>query len=152
MNQKSAKGFHKRPEQRNPYLLVEYWKEGERPFNWFAEWTHLSLEISNVQVAISHEYLDRTFSGDGKTVSLNEVDENMVHKEIPDSQKQAFLEYLIRLFNESFTRPNVDQTLFISGILRLRMREASGSLDQANRKRKNAPQQKVISRYVPTTK
>ena len=43
MRQDGAGAFKRRLEQRHPYLFVEHWKEGERPFNWFAEWnTYLS--------------------------------------------------------------------------------------------------------------
>ena len=59
---KAPPPFQRRLEERNPYLFVEYWKEGERPFNWFAEWEHLSLEVFDLRPSIKHENVSRKFS------------------------------------------------------------------------------------------
>jgi hypothetical protein len=51
--------FQKRPEQKNPYLFIEYWEEGKNPFKWFAKWEYLSIEISDIRISVSQQYMDR---------------------------------------------------------------------------------------------
>ena len=108
--------FQRRLEQRNPYLFVEYWKEGERPFNWFAEWEHLSVEISDIRVAIRHQYLTRNSLSDAQSIPLAKINEDAVPENIPNDQKKAYLEFVFRLFNEAFTKPDSQETLMISGM------------------------------------
>ena len=108
--------FQRRLKQRNPYLFVEYWKEGERPFNWFAEWEHLSVEISDIRVAIRHQYLTRNSLSDAQSIPLAKINEDAVPENIPNDQKKAYLEFVFRLFNEAFTKPDSQETLMISGM------------------------------------
>lgn len=107
--------FKKRLEQRHPYLFVEYWKEGERPFNWFAEWEHLSVQISDIGVAISHQCAEQRFGDDAEPLPLRKFDENMVPDDIPAEQKKAYLEYVFKLFNELFKKPDSEIVSVISG-------------------------------------
>jgi hypothetical protein len=107
--------FQKRLEQKNRYLFIEYWKEGERPFNWFAEWEHLSLKISDIRVAISQQYVDRKFGRDEKSIPLGKFDEESIPKNVPDDQKKAYLEFVSNLFNDAFTKPDSERTSVISG-------------------------------------
>jgi hypothetical protein len=107
--------FRRRLEKKNRYLFIEYWKEGERPFNWFAEWEHLALEISDIRVTVSHQYVDQKFGRDQKSITLRRVDEETIPKDVPDDQKKAHLEAVSNLFNDSFTKPDSEQISIISG-------------------------------------
>jgi hypothetical protein len=118
MSGKPNKGepFRKRLEQRGPYLFIEYWKEGERPFNWFAEWSHLSVEITDVSVAIVHTYLDKRFGELEPPVALRKSHaDEIVIENIPEDQKKPYLEFVNRLFNEEFTKPRTEEVSIIFG-------------------------------------
>jgi hypothetical protein len=115
MNHGSASVFKRRLERRHPYLLVEYWKEGERPFNWFAEWERLYLEVTNIRVSISHQQLTRKFGDDQLSVSLEQVDEKVLPPSLPDDQKKPYLDYVSHLFNETFTKADTAKALTVSG-------------------------------------
>src|ERR1019366_379137 len=106
MKQNDPSAFKRHLEQRHPYLFLEHWKEGERPFNWFAEWRHLSVEISDIRVSISYQYVARKFADDAPSIPLGQFDEKAIPQNIPDDQKTVYLNYVSNLFNGTFTKPD----------------------------------------------
>jgi hypothetical protein len=106
MKSSSSSAFQRRLEQKNPYLFIEYWKEGERPFNWFAEWRFLSVEISDIDVSISHQCVEKRFGDDAPPLPLRKLNEDVVPDNIPAHQKRDFFGFVSRLFNESFKKPD----------------------------------------------
>ena len=56
--------FRKRLEKKHAYLFIEHWQEGKAPFNWVAEWEHLTVELSDVSVAMSENFASRAFGKD----------------------------------------------------------------------------------------
>ena len=106
--------FRRRLEKKNQYLFIEYWKEGERPFNWRAEWEYLELEISDIRFSVSHQYVDKQFGQDQKSIPLRRVDEERIPKDLPEDQKKAYLDAVSNLFNDSFTEPDSEQISTIS--------------------------------------
>ena len=118
--------FQRRLEEKSPYLFVEYWKEGARPFNWVAEWEPLSVELSDLQPSIAHEYVARKFSGDEDAVRLQQIDENSIPKDIPADRHKAYRDYLFNLYNDSFTKPNSEYRISISGRFRTEQRRTIG--------------------------
>jgi hypothetical protein len=90
-------------------------RKGGGPFNWFAGWEHLSVEISDISVSIGHECVARKYGQDDKSISLRKFDEKSVPENIPGDKKEAYLKYVSDLFNETFTKPDSEETLVISG-------------------------------------
>src|SRR5262245_4253685 len=115
MKRDNASAFKRRLEQRSPYLFIEYWKEGEKPFNWFAEWEHLSLEISDVRVSISYQYLEKKFGDNRPGVLLGKFDEASIPSNIPNDRRKDYLDYVSRLFNETFAKADSEKVPSISG-------------------------------------
>src|SRR5256885_1565419 len=101
----TASSFKRCLEQRHPYLFVEYWKEGERPFNWFAKWQHLTVEISVICLTNTQNHLARKFGREAQPVRLAEFKEDAIPANIPAEQKKAYLEYASNIFNDSFSTP-----------------------------------------------
>jgi hypothetical protein len=66
--------FLKHLEKKHAFLFIEHWKEGERPFNWFAEWERLTVELSDVSFATSENVAAKAFGEDeGNYLTLWEV-------------------------------------------------------------------------------
>ncbi len=150
MKQDSASAFKPRLEQRHPYLFVEYWKEGERTFNWFAEWEHLSLKISDVRVSISYQYVARKFGDDPPSVPLGQFDEKSVPSNIPGDQKKAYLEYVSRLFNETFTKADSARAPVISGTFTTEDRRSIGFIRSGEAEKPGGIRKGHIALYSST--
>lgn len=143
--------FRKRLEKKNRYLFIEYWKEGERPFNWFAEWEHLSLEISDICVTVSHQYVDKKFGQDQKSIPLRRVDEEIIPKDMPDDQKRAYLDAESKLFNDSFTNPGSEQISIISGKFATEEHRSIGFISSGEKEEgKRVTEEGYISVYSST--
>jgi hypothetical protein len=112
---KAAPSFQRRLEERNPYLFVEYWKEGEQPFKWLAEWEHLSLEVFDLRPSIKHENVSRKFSSKAEGGIRLSDDDSPVPQNIPAAQHKAYQDFVFNLFNNSFTKPDRQDTWLISG-------------------------------------
>src|SRR5262245_20799408 len=111
----AATTFQRRLEQKNPYLFIEYWKEGARPFEWLAEWEHLSLDISDIRISVSQHSVDEKFGRDQQSIPLRKFDERSISQDVPDDQKKAYLAFVSNLFNDAFTKPDSERTAVISG-------------------------------------
>jgi hypothetical protein len=115
----SAKSpFQKRLEKKHAFLFIEHWKEGERPFNWIAEWEHLSVKLSDVSFAISENIALQAFGSDeGKCLTLwNEQDsrDSDVAERVTDEVAALYAKFRSRIFNHSFLAPESEQSIVLT--------------------------------------
>lgn len=118
MTSSPKSAFRKRLEKKHAYLFIEHWKEGERPFNWIAEWEHLSVELSDVSFAMSENVASRAFGADaGNCLTLwNEEDSRNsdVLDRVSNEVAGLYAKFRSMIFNHSFQTPESEQSTVIS--------------------------------------
>jgi len=83
--------FQKCLEKKHAYLFIEHWQEGKRPFNWVAEWQHLTVELSDVSFAMSENVASRAFGEDeGSWLTLWDEPEAAATNQISDDVKALY--------------------------------------------------------------
>jgi hypothetical protein len=75
----------------------------------------VSIEISDIRISVSQQYLDRNSGRISNTIPLAKFDEQSIPKDVSDDQKKAYLEFVSNLFNDAFTKSNSERTAVISG-------------------------------------
>lgn len=110
--------FRKRLEKKHAYLFVEHWKEGERPFNWIAEWEQLSVELSDVSSTTGESVASRNFDVDkGNCLTLwdeqDSRDADVVDR-VSNEVAGLYAKFRSMIFNHSFEAPEAEQSILIS--------------------------------------
>jgi hypothetical protein len=111
--------FRNRLKKSHAFLYIEHWKEGEKPINWFAEWQHLTVELSDISFGMSENIVTRHFGRDEDKNYLtlwNESDtrDSDVVDGVSDEAAELYEKIRSSIFNHSFKLPELEQSNVIS--------------------------------------
>ncbi len=128
--------FRKRLEKKNDFHFIEYWEEGKRPFDWYAEWRLLFVCMYDVQIADSFKVLENESSSDlkadltrskppGADENKSEderekfvdlISERPIFEGVEETEEDAKeREQRVNVFNKRFRVPDRGRVRFIRG-------------------------------------
>jgi len=128
--------FKKRLEKKNNFHFIQHWKEGSRPFDWYANWEHLLACIYEIQIGDSFDVLELDITSDfkadltdskppglkqGKSAEEREkyvdlISEKPIFEREEETEKEVKeREQRINVFNKRFRIPDRGRKRFIRG-------------------------------------